>query len=176
MLRVVAGMDVARVAEIMGRTPGSVRVLCHRGLRRLEQRLVASGKIVTSARAAWALAVGADFINTARGFMFSLGCIQALRCHQNTCPTGIATQRPDLRAKFKGTAEQIITYFTLLAEEVREILASLGMRRLTDVIGRTDLLKQVSRGAEDLDEEEPEDEEPVDPLEDFNYVGSRHHY
>lgn len=54
-------------------------------------RVVASGKLVTSARAAWALACGADFVNTARGFMFSLGCIQALRCHTNTCPTGITT-------------------------------------------------------------------------------------
>ena len=60
-------------------------------------RLVASGKLVTSARAAWALAVGADFVNTARGFMFSLGCIQALRCHTNTCPTGITTHNPRLQ-------------------------------------------------------------------------------
>jgi glutamate synthase domain-containing protein 2 len=60
-------------------------------------RLVASGKLVTSARAAWALCVGADFVNTARGFMFSLGCIQALRCHSNTCPTGITTHNPRLQ-------------------------------------------------------------------------------
>jgi glutamate synthase domain-containing protein 2 len=60
-------------------------------------RLVASGKLVTSARAAWALCVGADFVNTARGFMFSLGCIQALRCHTNTCPTGITTHNPRLQ-------------------------------------------------------------------------------
>ena len=60
-------------------------------------RLVASGKLVTSARAAWALCAGADFINSARGFMFSLGCIQALRCHQNTCPTGITTHNPRLQ-------------------------------------------------------------------------------
>jgi len=60
-------------------------------------RLVASGKLVTSARAAWALCAGADFINTARGFMFSLGCIQALRCHTNTCPTGITTHNPRLQ-------------------------------------------------------------------------------
>ncbi|MEP7261999.1 MAG: FMN-binding glutamate synthase family protein [Usitatibacter sp.] len=60
-------------------------------------RLVASGKLVTSARAAWALCAGADFVNTARGFMFSLGCIQALRCHTNTCPTGITTHNPRLQ-------------------------------------------------------------------------------
>jgi glutamate synthase domain-containing protein 2 len=60
-------------------------------------RVVASGKLVTSARAAWALCVGADFVNTARGFMFALGCIQALRCHQNTCPTGITTHNRRLQ-------------------------------------------------------------------------------
>jgi glutamate synthase domain-containing protein 2 len=51
---------------------------------------------VTSAKAAWALCVGADFVNSARGFMFALGCIQALRCHQNTCPAGITTHNKRL--------------------------------------------------------------------------------
>jgi glutamate synthase domain-containing protein 2 len=60
-------------------------------------RVIASGKLVTSARAAWALCVGADFVNTARGFMFALGCIQALRCHQNTCPTGVSTHNRRLQ-------------------------------------------------------------------------------
>jgi glutamate synthase domain-containing protein 2 len=60
-------------------------------------RVVAAGKIVTSARAAWALCVGADFVNTARGFMFALGCIQALRCHTNTCPTGVTTHNKRLQ-------------------------------------------------------------------------------
>ncbi|HRH72646.1 FMN-binding glutamate synthase family protein [Zoogloea sp.] len=60
-------------------------------------RVIAAGKLVTSARAAWALACGADFVNTARGFMFSLGCVQAMRCHQNTCPTGITTHNAKLQ-------------------------------------------------------------------------------
>ena len=60
-------------------------------------RVVAAGKLVTSAKAAWALCAGADFINTARGFMFALGCIQALRCHTNTCPTGITTHNKRLQ-------------------------------------------------------------------------------
>jgi glutamate synthase domain-containing protein 2 len=60
-------------------------------------RVIASGKLVTSARAAWALCVGADFVNTARGFMFALGCIQSLRCHQNTCPTGVTTHNKRLQ-------------------------------------------------------------------------------
>jgi glutamate synthase domain-containing protein 2 len=60
-------------------------------------RLIAAGKLVTPARVAWALAAGADFVNTARGFMFSLGCIQALRCQTNTCPTGVTTHDPRLQ-------------------------------------------------------------------------------
>jgi len=76
--------------------PRAADVLLESGLKE-RVRLVASGKLVTSARAAWALCVGADFVNTARGFMFSLGCIQALRCHTNTCPTGITTHNPRLQ-------------------------------------------------------------------------------
>lgn len=60
-------------------------------------RIIAAGRLVTSARAAWALCVGADFVNTARGFMFALGCIQALRCHTNTCPTGVTTHNRRLQ-------------------------------------------------------------------------------
>jgi glutamate synthase domain-containing protein 2 len=76
--------------------PRAADVLYESGLKD-RIRLVASGKLVTSARAAWALCVGADFVNTARGFMFSLGCIQALRCHTNTCPTGVTTHNPRLQ-------------------------------------------------------------------------------
>jgi glutamate synthase domain-containing protein 2 len=60
-------------------------------------RVIAAGKLVTPARAAWALCVGADFVNTARGFMFALGCIQALRCHTNSCPTGVTTHNKRLQ-------------------------------------------------------------------------------
>jgi glutamate synthase domain-containing protein 2 len=73
--------------------PRAVDALIQYDLRE-RVKVVASGKLVTSARAAWALCAGADFVNTARGFMFSLGCIQALRCHKNTCPTGITTHNP----------------------------------------------------------------------------------
>jgi glutamate synthase domain-containing protein 2 len=76
--------------------PRAADMLYESGLKE-RVRLVASGKLVTSARAAWALCVGADFVNTARGFMFSLGCIQALRCHTNTGPTGITTHNPRLQ-------------------------------------------------------------------------------
>ncbi|MCC6533538.1 MAG: FMN-binding glutamate synthase family protein [Burkholderiales bacterium] len=76
--------------------PRVVDALLEADLKR-RVRVVASGKLVTSARAAWALCVGADFINSARGFMFALGCIQALRCHQNTCPTGVTTHNRRLQ-------------------------------------------------------------------------------
>jgi glutamate synthase domain-containing protein 2 len=76
--------------------PRVVDALIEAGLRE-RVKVIAAGKLVTSARAAWALACGADFVNTARGFMFSLGCIQALRCHTNTCPTGITTHNQKLQ-------------------------------------------------------------------------------
>ena len=66
----------------------------------------------------------------------------ARQCHLNTCPTGIATQRAELRAKFKGTPEQVIGFFVHLAEEVRELLASLGLRSVDELVGRVDLLRQ----------------------------------
>ena len=75
--------------------PRVVDSLIEYGLRD-RVRVVASGKLVTSARVAWALAAGADFVTSARGFMFSLGCIQAMRCHTNSCPTGITTHNPKL--------------------------------------------------------------------------------
>jgi glutamate synthase (NADPH/NADH) large chain len=81
-----------------------------------------------------------------------MGCILVRQCHSNTCPVGVTTQDEKLRAKFTGTAEKVINLFSFVAEEAREILASLGFRRLEEVIGRTDLLKQVSRGSEDLDD------------------------
>ncbi len=76
--------------------PRVVDALLQSGLKS-RIRVVAAGKLVTSARAAWALCAGADFVNTARGFMFALGCIQALRCHTNTCPTGVTTHNKRLQ-------------------------------------------------------------------------------
>src|SRR5438034_11846313 len=66
----------------------------------------------------------------------------ARQCHLNTCPTGIATQKPELRAKFRGTPEQVVAYFTWIAEDVRRILAGLGCRSMDDAIGRVDLLER----------------------------------
>ena len=81
-----------------------------------------------------------------------MGCIMVRQCHSNTCPVGVCTQRPDLRERFTGTPEKVINLMSFIAEEVREVLASLGLRTLKEAVGRTDLLRQVSRGDPDLDD------------------------
>ncbi|MDR2619161.1 MAG: glutamate synthase subunit alpha, partial [Treponema sp.] len=68
------------------------------------------------------------------------GCVMMRKCHENTCPMGVATQDPGLRQRFTGKAEYLVNFFRFLAEEVREIMASLGFRNFNDLIGRTDLL------------------------------------
>jgi glutamate synthase domain-containing protein 3 len=75
--------------------------------------------------------------------LLALGCKMVRQCHLNTCPVGIATQQEDLRAKFTGAADHVVTLFRLLAEEVRRHLASLGARSMAEIIGRADLLKPV---------------------------------
>jgi len=94
--------------------------------------------------------LGAEEFGFGTAALVTLGCDMARQCHLNTCPTGIATQREDLRAKFTGKAQHLINYFTLLAEEVREWLALLGMTRLDDLIGRADLLQCADDSSFDL--------------------------
>jgi glutamate synthase domain-containing protein 2 len=98
-------------------------------------RLVASGKLVTSAKAAWALAAGADFVNTARGFMFSLGCIQALRCHQNTCPTGVTTHNPRLQRGLVVEEKylRVAHYAQGLQKEIEMIAHSCGLEHAREL-------------------------------------------
>jgi glutamate synthase domain-containing protein 3 len=84
--------------------------------------------------------LGADEFGFSTAPLIAMGCIMMRVCHLNTCPVGIATQDPELRKRFKGTPEQVVNYLMLVAEEVRAIMASLGVRRLEDLIGRTDLL------------------------------------
>jgi glutamate synthase (NADPH/NADH) large chain/glutamate synthase (ferredoxin) len=89
--------------------------------------------------------LGAESFGFGTATVVAVGCAMARQCHLNTCPTGIATQRPELRAKFRGTPEQVIAYFTALAEDVRRIMASLGVRRMDDLIGRVELLRRIER-------------------------------
>lgn len=115
--------------SIMEGLPRVVDALVESGLRQ-RIRLVAAGKLVTPAKAAWALACGADFVNTARGFMFSLGCIQALRCHTNTCPTGIATHNPRLQRGLvvEDKAERVAHYARNMNREIAMIAHSCGLK------------------------------------------------
>src|SRR6185436_15936266 len=69
------------------------------------------------------------------------GCVMMRKCHLNTCPVGIATQDPELRAKFAGQPEHVVNYFFFVAEEVRELMARFGFRTMNEMIGRTDLLR-----------------------------------
>ncbi|MCV5148394.1 glutamate synthase-related protein, partial [Escherichia coli] len=72
--------------------------------------------------------------------LIAAGCIMMRKCHLNTCPVGVATQDPVLRKRFKGTPEHVINYFFFVAEELRELMAALGARKLDDLIGRSDFL------------------------------------
>jgi glutamate synthase domain-containing protein 2 len=114
--------------------PRVVDALIESGLKQ-RIRVVASGKLVTSARAAWALCVGADFINTARGFMFSLGCIQALRCHTNTCPTGITTHSSRLQRALVVEEKylRVANYANNMNREVDMIAHSCGVRHAREL-------------------------------------------
>ena len=93
-------------------------------------KVIASGKLITPAEVAWALCVGADFVVSARGFMFSLGCIQALSCNKNTCPTGITTHNPRLQKGLvpKVKAERIANYVKNMVYEVGVLAHSCGVR------------------------------------------------
>jgi glutamate synthase domain-containing protein 2 len=114
--------------------PRVVDALIETGLRQ-RVRVIASGKIVTSARAAWALAAGADFVNTARGFMFSLGCIQALRCHQNTCPTGVTTHNKRLQRALVVEEKylRVANYCNGINREIDMIAHSCGVRHAREL-------------------------------------------
>lgn len=96
--------------------------------------------------------LGAEEFGIGTLSLVAMGCIMVRQCHSNTCPVGVCTQDERLRAKFVGTPEKVINLMTFIAEEVREILAKLGFRSLDEIIGRTELLRQVSRGAEHLDD------------------------
>jgi glutamate synthase (ferredoxin) len=109
-------------------------------------RLRADGGLKTGRDVVMAALLGADEYSFGTAALVAEGCVMARTCHSNNCPVGIATQRADLRAKFTGTPEQVIHFFAHIAQEVREILASLGARALDDVIGRADLLRQIKRG------------------------------
>jgi glutamate synthase (NADPH/NADH) large chain len=110
------------------------------------------GGLKTGRDVVMAALLGAEEYGIGTLALVAMGCIMVRQCHSNTCPVGVCTQNPKLRDKFVGTPERVVNLMSFIAEEVREILASLGARSLKDIIGRTDLLTQVSRGSEHLDD------------------------
>ena len=118
------------------------QVLVHNGLRG-RVRLRTDGGLRTARDIVMAALLGADEFAFGTAVLVSLGCDMARQCHLNTCPTGIATQRPELRAKFRGKPEHVVRFFDELSAEVRQLLATLGLPTLAAATGRTDLLEQV---------------------------------
>lgn len=119
---------------IMEALPRVVDDLIAAGLKQ-RIKVVASGKLVTPAKAAWALCTGADFINTARGFMFSLGCIQAMRCHSNTCPTGITTHNKRLQRGLvvEEKYQRVANYAAGMNKEIEMIAHSCGLKHAREL-------------------------------------------
>jgi glutamate synthase domain-containing protein 2/glutamate synthase domain-containing protein 1/glutamate synthase domain-containing protein 3 len=112
-------------------------------LNDLRSRIVVQtdGQLKTGRDVVIAAMLGADEMGFSTAPLIATGCIMMRACHLNTCPVGIATQDPELRKRFKGTPEHVVNFFFFIAEEVRKILASLGLRSLDEAIGRVDLLQ-----------------------------------
>jgi glutamate synthase (NADPH/NADH) large chain len=96
--------------------------------------------------------LGAEEYGIGTAALIAMGCIMVRQCQSNTCPVGVCVQDEALRKKFTGTADKVVNLITFYAQEVREILASLGVRSLDEIIGRADMLAQVSRGSSHLDD------------------------
>lgn len=126
------------------------QVLC---LNNLRQRVTlrVDGGIKTGRDVVIAAILGAEEYGIGTGSLIAMGCLMVRQCHSNTCPVGVCTQDPKLIKKFAGTPEKVVNLYSFIAEEVREILASIGFDNLDNIIGRTDLLAQVSRGDLHLD-------------------------
>ena len=105
-------------------------------------RIQADGQMKTGRDVVIAAILGADEVGFATAPLVTQGCIMMRKCHLNTCPVGVATQDPELRKKFSGKPEYIVNYLFFVAEEMRQIMAQLGIRKYEDLIGRVDLLEK----------------------------------
>ncbi len=112
-------------------------------MNNLRSRVVlqTDGQLKTGRDVAIAALLGAEEFGFATAPLITLGCIMMRKCHLNTCPVGIATQDPELRKKFAGKPEHVVNYLFMVAEEMRQIMAALGVRKVTDMVGRVDLLE-----------------------------------
>ncbi|MCQ2217344.1 MAG: glutamate synthase large subunit [Paludibacteraceae bacterium] len=126
----------------------SQQTLALNGLR-AQVRLQTDGQLKTGRDVIMMAMLGADEFSFGTLPLIVLGCVMMRKCNTNTCPVGVATQDPKLRARFRGHSDYIVNYFTFLAQEVREYLAEMGFRSLNDIIGRTDLIvkKPVEAGS-----------------------------
>ena len=147
------------------------QILTLNGLRH-NVTLRTDGGIKTGRDVVIAAMMGAEEFGIGTTSLVAMGCIMVRQCHSNTCPVGVCTQDEDLRKKFTGTPEKVVNLFTFIAEEVREILASLGFKNLNEIVGRTDLLKQVSRGTSNLDDLDLSPLLQADPGENERYSKS----
>ena len=134
----------------MGLTEAN-QILTLNGLRH-QVTLRTDGGIKTGRDVVTAAMMGAEEFGIGTTSLVAIGCIMVRQCHSNTCPVGVCTQDLNLRKKFTGTPEKVVNLFTFIAQEVREILAELGFKNLNEIIGRTDLLRQVSIGRSNLDD------------------------
>jgi glutamate synthase (NADPH/NADH) large chain/glutamate synthase (ferredoxin) len=151
------------------------------GLAEIQQTLVindlrgrvtlrADGGFKTGRDVVIAAILGAEEYGFGTAALVAEGCVMARQCHLNTCPVGVATQKPELRSKYNGTPEMVVHFFTNLAEQVREILASLGYESLEQIVGRTELLEQKI----DPEKERWQGIDLSDLLADPDPAGSRH--
>ena len=106
--------------------------------------LQADGQLKTGRDIILMALMGAEEYGFATSALIVLGCVMMRKCHQNTCPVGVATQNEELRKRFHGRSEYLVNFFTFLAQEVREHLAEMGFTRMDDIIGRTDLIERKS--------------------------------
>jgi glutamate synthase (NADPH/NADH) large chain len=123
-------------------------------MNKLRERVTlrTDGGLRTGRDIVMAAMMGAEEYGIGTAALIAMGCIMVRQCQSNTCPVGVCTQDEALRAKFTGTADKVVNLITFYASEVREILAEIGARSLDEVIGRADLLTQVSRGSSHLDD------------------------
>ena len=126
--------------------------------------LQADGQLKTGRDIILMALMGAEEYGFATSALIVLGCVMMRKCHQNTCPVGVATQNEELRKRFHGRSEYLINFFTFLAQEVREYLAEMGFTKMDDIIGRTDLIERKS------DENDPN---PKHALIDFTKLLAR---
>jgi len=123
-------------------------------MNRLRERVTlrTDGGLRTGRDIVMAAMMGAEEYGIGTAALIAMGCIMVRQCQSNTCPVGVCTQDERLRAMFTGSADKVVNLITFYAQEVREILASIGARSMDEIIGRADLLTQVSRGHADLDD------------------------